>query len=64
MKKNFLAIFKQKITLNGFGQLVSHISLIKHANRDADILLIENNKILFDNREAANVFNNHFQSIT
>ena len=29
----------------------------KHANGDADILLIENNNILLDNRKVANVFN-------
>ena len=29
----------------------------KHAKGDADILLIENNNILLDNRKVANVFN-------
>ena len=36
----------------------------KHAKGDADILIIENKKILLDNRQVANVFNNYFQSIT
>ena len=36
----------------------------KHGKGDADILLIENNKILLNNRTIANAFNNYFQSVT
>ena len=47
-------MLKQKITLNHFGQLPSHISPI---NMQRVMLLIEKNKILFYNRKIANVFN-------
>ena len=53
----FLTILKQKITLNRFGQLLSHISPINMQEGDADILLIENNKILLNNHKIANIFN-------
>ena len=36
----------------------------KHAKVDADILLIENNTILLNNRKVVSVFNNYFKSIT
>ena len=36
----------------------------KHAKGDADILLIENNNILLDNRKVANVFNQSLKSLT
>ena len=51
-----MIIFKQKITLNHFGQLVNCFSN-KHAKGDVDILLIENNKILLDNCKVAKSFN-------
>ena len=57
LKKDFLTILKQKVTLNRFGQLLSHISAINMQKGDTDILLIENNKILLDNGKIANVFN-------
>ena len=36
----------------------------KHAKGDADILLIENNNILLDNRKVANVFNQSLKTLT
>ena len=53
-KKDFLTIFKQKLNLNRFDRILSHISTI-----DADILLTENNKILLDNRKVATVRRSH-----
>ena len=56
-KKGFFDNLGTKITLNRFGQLLSHISPINMQKGDADILLIENNKILLDNCKISNVFN-------
>ena len=56
-KKEVFDNLETKITLNRFGQLLSHISPINRQNSDGDILLIENDKILLDNRKTENVFN-------
>ena len=56
-KKEVFDNLETKITLNRFGQLLGHISPINRQNSDGDILLIENNKILLDNRKIENVFN-------
>ena len=56
-KKGFFDNLKTKITLNRFSQLLSYISLMNMEEGDADILLIENNKILLDNHKIANIFN-------
>ena len=56
-KTGFFDNLETKITLNRFGQLLSHISPINMHKDDVDILLIENNKILLDNRKISNVFN-------
>ena len=56
-KTGFFDNLETKITLNRFGQLLSHISPINMQKGYADILLIENNKILLYNRKISNVFN-------
>ena len=55
-KTVFFDNLETKITLNCFGQLLSRISPINMQKGEADILLIENNKILLDNRKISNVF--------
>ena len=56
-KKEVFDNLETKITPNRFDQLLSHISPINRQNSDGDILLIENNKILLDNRKIENIFN-------
>ena len=56
-KIGFFDNLETKITLNRFGQLLSHISPINMQKGYADIVLIENNKILLYNRKISNVFN-------
>ena len=63
---------KQKITLKPFWSTSKPNFSSKHAKGDADILLIENNKVLLDNRNFNEtivfsmklLFNNYFQTIT
>ena len=56
-KKGFFDNLGTKITLNRFGQLLCDISPINMKESDADILLIENYKILLDNHKIASIFN-------
>ena len=59
VEKTFLAILKRKLTHKPFWAICEPYYSNKYAKGDADILLIENSKILHDNREVANVFNNN-----
>ena len=53
-KRIFLTIFKQKLNLNRFDRILSHLS-----PTDSDIFLTESNKISLDNRKVAAVRSSH-----
>ena len=64
-KKEFFDNLETKSNSKRFWSTFGHLYFSnKHAKCDADILLIECNKILPDNGKVATVFSNYFQSIT
>ena len=56
-KKGFFHNLQTKNNSKQFWSISKPNLSSKHGKSDADILLIENTKILFDNRKIANVFN-------
>ena len=63
-KKRFLTILKTKNKSKPFWSTSKPYFSNEHAKGDADILLIENNKILLGNRKVANVFNQSLKTLT
>ena len=61
-RKDFFDNLENKINSKPFWSTCEPYFSNKYAKVDADILLIENGKVLHDNRGVANVFNNYFHS--